>query len=87
VLKSTNNELVLIDPAVHYGHREAEIAFTSLFGGFSDIFYHAYNEIFPLESGFKQRRALYQLYPILVHLNLFGSGYVGQARSIIKQFV
>jgi protein-ribulosamine 3-kinase len=76
----------LIDPAVHYGNREAELAFTQLFGGFDDVFYNSYHEAFKLQNGFQQRADLYNLYPLLVHVNLFGGGYVQQVRSILKKF-
>ena len=75
----------LIDPAVHYGHREADLAFTRLFGGFDDRFYAAYEEAFPLLPGFAQRQDLYNLYPLLVHVNLFGSGYLARVERILKK--
>ncbi|HZY43246.1 MAG TPA: fructosamine kinase family protein, partial [Anaerolineae bacterium] len=68
---------VLIDPAVYYGDREAEIAFTELFGGFGSRFYAAYNEAWPLDRGYADRRDLYNLYHLLNHLNLFGEAYGG----------
>jgi len=76
----------LIDPAVYYGHREMEIAFTRLFGGFDSAFYKSYQEVFPLEPGFDRRMDLYNLYPLLVHLNLFGLGYKGSVMSILQKF-
>jgi fructosamine-3-kinase len=76
----------LIDPAVYYGFREAELAFTKLFGGFDDRFYEAYDEAFPLLEGFSERIAIYNLYPLLVHVNLFGSGYVSGIERVLKQF-
>jgi len=76
----------LIDPAVCFGHREAELAFTQMFGRFDQQFYHAYNDSFPLEPGFEERAGLYNLYPTLVHVNLFGGGYVQQAESIVNRF-
>jgi fructosamine-3-kinase len=77
----------LIDPAVCYGHREAELAFTQLFGPFDQQFYHVYNESFPVEPGFEERAGLYNLYPVLVHINLFGGGYIQQAESLVSRFV
>lgn len=68
-------EPVLVDPAVYYGEREVEIAFTELFGGFPAGFLEAYREANPLPPGYERRRALHQLYPLLVHLNLFGETY------------
>ena len=76
----------LIDPAVYYGHREADIAMTQLFGGFQTEFYHAYNEAWPMENGWQKRIDIFNLYPLLVHVNLFGGGYVHQVLRIIRQF-
>ena len=78
---------VLIDPAVYYGHREADLAMTKMFGGFDSDFYHAYNEEFPLAEDWEYRIDLYMLYHVLNHLNLFGSGYYSQAISIIKKYI
>ncbi len=76
----------LIDPAVYYGFREADLAHTRLFGGFDSRFYDAYNEAFPLDAGFDERVPIYNLYPLLVHVNLFGSGYVSGVERILKPF-
>lgn len=77
---------VIYDPAVYYGHREIELAFTYLFGGFSPDFYSAYSVSLPLESGFQERKNIYNLYPLLVHTNLFGGSYARQVESIVKRF-
>jgi fructosamine-3-kinase len=77
----------LIDPAVYYGHREADLAMTKLFGGFSSEFYIAYNDCFPLQDGFEYREPVYKLYHVLNHLNLFGSGYYSQAVSLIYYYL
>ncbi len=82
-----NGNAVLIDPAVYYGHREADLGMTKLFGGFSTEFYRAYNETFPLEDGYEYRENIYKLYHVLNHLNLFGGGYYLQALSIIKFYI
>ncbi|MDZ7626517.1 MAG: fructosamine kinase family protein [Ignavibacteriaceae bacterium] len=82
-----NGNAVLIDPAVYYGHREADLGMTKLFGGFSSEFYRAYNETFPLEDGYEYRENIYKLYHVLNHLNLFGGGYYSQALSLIKYYV
>ncbi len=74
---------VLYDPAVYFGDREADIAMTELFGGFPQEFYSAYIESFPLDPGYGTRKTLYNLYHVLNHLNLFGSGYLHQAESMI----
>lgn len=79
-------EACLIDPAVYYGHREMDIAMTRLFGGFNHTFYLAYNEEYPLEKGWEQRMDICNLYPLLVHVNLFGGGYISQVATILKRF-
>ncbi|HRY31531.1 MAG TPA: fructosamine kinase family protein [Bacteroidales bacterium] len=76
----------LIDPAVHYGHREADLAMSLLFGGFSESFYDAYQGAYPLESGWKERMDIHKLYPLLVHVNLFGGGYIRFVASIVSTF-
>lgn len=76
----------LIDPAVYYGHREVDLSMPLLFGGFDEKFYAAYHECFPLEKGFYDRADLYNLYPLLVHLNLFGSAYLGQVEEVLHRF-
>ncbi len=77
---------VLIDPAPYYGHREADIAFSQLFGGFDQAFYESYDEAWPLAPDFRERINIHNLYPLLVHVNLFGGGYVSQVRQIISKF-
>ena len=77
---------VLIDPAIYWGDCEADLAMTELFGRFSSEFYAGYHEINPIDTGYPHRRDLYNLYHILNHLNLFGSGYASHARTLIKQF-
>lgn len=74
----------LIDPAVYYGHREADLAMTKLFGGFSTEFYNSYNEFYPLTDGHKFRENIYKLYHVLNHLNLFGRSYYQQALSLMN---
>lgn len=76
---------VLIDPACHRGHREADLAMTELFGGFGAGFHDAYREAWPLLDGYEQRRAVYQLWYLLVHVNLFGGGYVGQTAGVLRE--
>ena len=78
---------VLIDPAVYFGHRSMDLAMTTLFGGFDKIFYDAYQYHFPLPSNYSEQWELCNLYPLLIHLNLFGKGYLGDIRSILKRFV
>ncbi|MDA3128528.1 fructosamine kinase family protein [Aliibacillus thermotolerans] len=76
-----------IDPAVFYGEREMELAFTELFGGFSQTFYDAYEEISPLPPEFEERKPLYQLYYLLVHLNLFGETYGPSVDRVLDYYV
>jgi fructosamine-3-kinase len=78
---------VIFDPAVYYGDREADLAMTELFGGFGNRFYDAYREAWPMAPGYSTRKVLYNLYHILNHLNLFGSGYLGQASSMIDHLL
>lgn len=76
----------VLDPAVHHGWAEAEIAMTRLFGGFPPIFYAAYVEARPLDPGWEERLDLYNLYHLLNHLNLFGAGYLGEIRAVLARF-
>ncbi|HTP96938.1 MAG TPA: fructosamine kinase family protein [Burkholderiales bacterium] len=78
---------VLFDPAVYYGDREADIAMTELFGGFGAGFYAAYEAAWPLDSGYRARKTLYNLYHVLNHLNLFGGGYLHQAEGMIDRLL
>ena len=75
LLATAGDEPVVIDPAVYYGEREVEIAFTELFRGFPAGWLDAYRAAYPLSEGYEFRRPLHQLYPLLVHLNHFGEGY------------
>lgn len=78
---------VLIDPAVAYFHREADLAMTQLFGGFDSSFYRYYQEIYPLERGYNDRFDIYNLYPLLIHVNLFGGGYLNQTMHLLNRFL
>jgi len=86
VICNNKGMAVVIDPAIYYGHREAELAFTKLFGGFESAFYESYAHHFPLEQGSQQRMGIYNLYPLLVHTILFGDSYLEQVKRIIKHF-
>ncbi|QTE38346.1 fructosamine kinase family protein [Mucilaginibacter gossypii] len=86
-LIDTSGKPYLIDPAVSYGNREFDIAMTTLFGGFDRAFYEAYNQEFPLRPGWQQRLKLWNLYPLLVHVNLFGSMYTRQAKENLSAFI
>lgn len=77
---------VLFDPAVYYGDRETDLAMSELFGGFSPLFFEAYQGAWPLEDGYREvRRDLYQLYHLLNHFNLFGGHYGDDARRCIER--
>lgn len=80
-----DDQPVVFDPACYFGHREADIAMTELFGGFSREFYDAYSDVWPLSSGYAMRKHLYNLYHVLNHYNLFGSAYLGQVTSLISR--
>jgi fructosamine-3-kinase len=86
-IASVDGSAWLIDPAVYYGHREADLAMTKLFGGFNNAFYESYNNEFPLDEGYKYRESIYKLYHILNHLNLFGKGYYQQAISLMNFYL
>jgi fructosamine-3-kinase len=78
----------LIDPASYYGHREVDLAMAALFGGFNRAFFDAYGAEWPLAPGFEAaRRPLYQLYYLLVHVNLFGGAYAQQTRATLAAVV
>lgn len=83
---STNGDPCIFDPAVYFGHREMELSFTQLFGGFDQQFYNAYKTVFPIAPKFQDRIPIYNLYPLLVHVNLFGGGYVNQVLHVIRAF-
>jgi fructosamine-3-kinase len=76
----------LVDPAVYAGHREMDLGMMRLFGGFSERVFAAYEEAMPLSPGFEARLPLHQLYPLLVHLNLFGAGYLGSVSRILGEY-
>ena len=78
---------VLIDPAAHAGHREVDLAMMRLFGGFGPAVFDSYGEAYPLAPGWRDRVPLYQLYFLMVHVNLFGSSYLGSVRAALTQLV
>jgi len=85
-MTNEHSQPVLIDPAAHFGHRETEIAFTRLFGGFDTEFYRSYQRRYPLVPGFEERIELHNLYPLLVHVNLFGASYLSGVLQTLKRF-
>jgi fructosamine-3-kinase len=87
VLTDELGEPCLIDPAVYGGHREIDLAMMKLFGGFGPRVFAAYKEAFPLADGYRERVPLYQLYPLMVHVNLFGGGYLAQVEAALASLV
>ena len=85
-LISKNGTPYLIDPASYYGHYEVDIAMTKMFGGFNEVYLEAYQEIFPLENGWASRLEIYNLYPRLVHLNLFGTSYLSGINTVLNRY-
>jgi fructosamine-3-kinase len=87
VMTLSDGTPAIIDPAVYYGHREIELAFTELFGGFTSRFYAAYHSIYPIDSGYEQRKLLYQLNPMMTHMNLFGGSYGNRVDAIAGRYL
>lgn len=77
---------VLIDPAVYFGHRSTDLAMTTLFGGFDKSFYEAYHYHYPFPGNYKEQWEICNLYPLLIHLLLFGKSYLSQIRMILDRF-
>lgn len=86
-LSAANGDPVLIDPAVSYAHREMDLGMSKLFGGFAPAFYEAYQANYPSTPGWEERLDLYQLYYLLVHVNLFGGGYASSTRSVVERYI
>ncbi|WP_026955347.1 fructosamine kinase family protein [Algoriphagus vanfongensis] len=86
VISTVEGQPCLIDPAIYFGHREMDLAFSRLFGGFDARFYESYESVLPLEPDFESRMGIYNLYPLLVHLNLFGSAYLPGIEKILRRF-
>lgn len=76
----------IIDPAVYFGFREMDIGMSRLFGVFGSGFYEAYNEAWPMAPGWRERIEICNLYPLMVHVNLFGAGYLSSVESILSGF-
>jgi fructosamine-3-kinase len=82
-----NGAPCLIDPAVYGGHREVDLAMMKLFGGFGERVFAAYDEAYPLCAGHAERVSLYQLYPLMVHVNLFGASYLGSVKRALTRYL
>jgi len=81
-----NSDPVLIDPAVYFGHRSMDLAMTTLFGGFDRSFYESYKHHFPMPDNYSEQWEICNLYPLLIHLNLFGPGYLQSIRQTLRKF-
>ncbi len=77
----------IFDPAVYYGLREADLAMTELFGRLPQKFYDVYQEVFPMNPGYEERKDLFNLYHLLNHLNIFGSSYLSSVQQIVKRYI
>lgn len=87
MLFSDNNAVGFIDPAISYGHQEMDLAFIELMGGLDKRFFEAYHHQTPIDPDFhKERKHIYQLWPLLVHVRLFGGGYVNDVANILTKF-
>lgn len=87
VLARGDRVTAFLDPAIYFAHAEIELAFITLFGTFSTAFFERYGEIRPIAPGFfEERRHLYNLYPLLVHVRLFGGSYVASVDRVLQQF-
>ncbi|MFN3189782.1 MAG: fructosamine kinase family protein [Aureliella sp.] len=85
-LSDADGRVAIFDPAVYHGHRECEFALPMMFGGFPSCFYEAYQESLPMESGWRERVELYQLYHLLNHTNLFGDSYLANCLRILRKY-
>ena len=86
-MPALNGNPCIYDPAVYFGHREMDLAMMALFGGFGVDWVDAYNEVYPLENGWRDRLVIGQLYPLMVHVNLFGTSYTRSVETILQKFL
>ncbi|PJF40371.1 MAG: fructosamine kinase [Phototrophicales bacterium] len=87
VLASNGRITAFIDPAIYYAHNEMELAYINLFNTFGETFFKRYHDLRPLEPGFfEERTHIYTLYPLLVHVRIFGGGYVNSVDGILRRF-
>lgn len=84
IMSNEDGDPFVYDPAVYYGHREMDIAMSKLFGGFEAEFYDSYNDVYPLEQHWEQRVPICNLYPLLIHVNLFMGSYVQSIKNIVS---
>ena len=81
-----NSAPVLIDPAVYFGHRSVDLAMTTLFGGFDNAFYSSYHHHFPLPPNYQEQWDICNLFPLLIHLNLFGQSYLHDIKMTLQKY-
>ena len=86
VMTGSDGRAWIIDPAAYYGHPEADLAMTELFGGFSLDFYDSYFACAKMEPGYQDRKDIYNLYHLLNHLNLFGTSYLSSVQRILRRY-
>jgi fructosamine-3-kinase len=87
ILARNGRITAFLDPAIYFGHPEIELAYTTLFHTFGDPFFERYTEIRPIAPGFfEERRDIYNLYPLLAHVRVFGGGYVGSVDQVLRRF-
>ena len=86
VMTGSDGRAWIIDPAAYYGHPEADLAMTELFGGFSPAFYDSYFACAKMEAGYQDRKDIYNLYHLLNHLNLFGVSYLSSVERILRRY-
>jgi len=86
ILVRANRVAGFVDPAIYYADPEIELAFSTLFGTFGEAFFKRYAEHRPIRAGFQERKDIYNLYPLLVHVRLFGAPYVGDVNLILRRF-
>jgi fructosamine-3-kinase len=82
-----SGEAAIFDPAVYYGHREVDLAMMHLFGGFHRSLFDAYHEAYPLTVEWQERIDLFNLYPLLVHVNLFAGSYTSRVKQVLKKYI
>ena len=85
-ISAVNGDPVLIDPAVYFGHRNMDLGMTTLFGGFERSFYESYQYHYPFADNYRDQWEVCNLYPLLIHLNLFGTGYLPDIEAVLKKF-
>jgi len=86
IMSDESGAPVIVDPAIYYGDREADLAMTELFGALDSRFYDSYAEAWPLSEGYEDRKEIYNLYHLMNHVNLFGLSYLSGVLGILRRF-